>query len=453
MFILHMFETCVDGVGTGLGDQRGRQSFLVGHVPEAGEGVGIVGNDHIHTVTLYHAVLAADLRIIHGLDGFHQRRFIVKVAKNAGIVAVEEVQVAAAQRRVLHPQCFKGFRAYLIVGTGKSVVLIVLKLKDRHTAIRRRTVPIASARRLYDRFQRGQLAQQYRKGDVHTGLDTTGGHQKGRHPCVQAASHLVQHRSPVCHAQVRAEQVDTLVPNLAKRVEHEACDGAGVDDHQCLWRGLHTFDALQLYEGIIDNEREVPTAIDMDDRLRVNTAWVDYHGAAGGYRHLIGIAHIPEWRRAAKVHSEGAVRIPPEDFLERDLVGNPRMVESPRTIGEGHRAATLEPARYGGYAIRVADEAGGGQGQIVIHVVALQRGQASRPAGDLRLRAPLLWHGDMWLLGDIDPVLRAAHPVPFKPVVHVHTSYAILRPRPRCCVRVSVAISTARSWISRSLRM
>ena len=70
-----------------------------------------------------------------------------------------------------------------------------------------------------------------------------------------------QHREVTLHLLV--QQRLTLVCFLYDAVQHNPI-----------------LDALQLYEGIVDNECDVTTAIDVDDRLRVDAAGVDHHGAA-----------------------------------------------------------------------------------------------------------------------------------------------------------------------------
>ena len=115
------------------------------------------------------------------------------------------------------------------------------------------------------------------------------------------------------------------------------------------------------------------------------------------------------------------MRIAAEDLLKRDLVGDPRMVKPAWTIGKRHLPPALQPSGDGRNERGIANETGGSQRHLIIDVLSLQRGQGTRPSGDLRLCAPLLRYGHGWLFGDINPVLRAARPVPLEPVLQYHS--------------------------------
>ena len=71
------------------------------------------------------------------------------------------------------------------------------------------------------------------------------------------------------------------------------------------------------------------------------------------------------------------MRIPSQDFLKADLVDDSGMIKATLPIGEGDCAAAAKP--HGDFRdVRgIGDKAGRRQKQIVVYIVALQRGQTA----------------------------------------------------------------------------
>lgn len=111
----------------------------------------------------------------------------------------------------------------------------------------------------------------------------------------------------------------------------------------------------------------------------------------------VRILLIPK-RVAAEVYGKSAVRIPAQRLFKGDLVGDPRLVISALPVGKGDRAAALQPCGNSRALRRIGDKAGRCQQQVVVHIVARQLRQASRPAGRIGLGAPLGGNGKGRLL-------------------------------------------------------
>lgn len=117
-------------------------------------------------------------------------------------------------------------------------------------------------------------------------------------------------------------------------------------------------------------------------RLGIDAAGVAYERAALRQGDRIFRVRIPEWL-AAEVHGKAPVGIAAKDLFKRDLVDDARVIEAALPVGKGDRTAALEPRGDGWNLGRIGEHALGGQHQILIDVLALQRGQTARSAGTL----------------------------------------------------------------------
>ena len=176
-------------------------------------------------------------------------------------------------------------------------------------------------------------------------------------------------------------------------------------------------DVRKLDNRLAHHERDLASAIDRDDRLRIDAAGI--RDRAGGLRdrHRLRIGLILE-RLAAEIHGEGARAIAPEDDFKRNLICDPGIVKATLPIGKGDFPAALEPPADGRNLRRIGQVAFGGEDHIVVNIVRLQDREAAGPAGDVGIGGALGRDRNGWLFRDVDAIVRAALSVPFKPVVH-----------------------------------
>ena len=160
-------------------------------------------------------------------------------------------------------------------------------------------------------------------------------------------------------------------------------------------------------------------------------------------------ARAAEKRLAAEIDRETAVRLSPQNAVKGNLVDDPRIIKAALPVGKGDCAAAAQPRGDFVQSAHVGNEAGRRERQVAVHGVALQRGQAAAAAGNVGKGHALGRERDGGMLGDVNAVFRTFHAVPLEPVRH----HAILSPLPRWFRLVSVAISTARSRTSCSLRI
>ena len=161
----------------------------------------------------------------------------------------------------------------------------------------------------------------------------------------------------------------------------------------------------------------VPGQRDLQNRLcRENTRILD-KGTAGSYGDIV-VGRQIEHRVTAENHRKGAMRIAPEDLLKGDLIHDMGIIKATLPIGEGDRSAAPKPRGDLGQAACVLDESGAGQHQIVIDILAFQRGQAAGAPGDIGERGAFRRKRNGGVLCYMDAVLRAFRAVPFKPVCH-----------------------------------
>lgn len=151
--------------------------------------------------------------------------------------------------------------------------------------------------------------------------------------------------------------------------------------------------ACQFYDGCAYHERNISGARQGDERFGINAARIGDCAAGCRDCHIRYIVLVPEGI-APEIHSEGTVRIAPEHLLKRDLVCNPGVVVPSGPVGEGHRSFSLQPCGDHGDLCRISNEAGCCQDHIVIDVITFELCQASWPARDIGLLAPLQRNGD-----------------------------------------------------------
>ena len=158
---------------------------------------------------------------------------------------------------------------------------------------------------------------------------------------------------------------------------------------------------------------------------------------------------VVEERLAAEVHREAAMRIAFENDLKRNLVRYSRIVITAHAIGERQSARALQPLHNFRDFRWIVDPAVARERHVVVHIFAFQCNEASALARDICGGLPFSGNGDGRVLGNVNAVLCTFHTIPNKVIGHefLH-SYAIRIPLPRCCLRVSPAISTARSRMS-----
>lgn len=106
------------------------------------------------------------------------------------------------------------------------------------------------------------------------------------------------------------------------------------------------------------------------------------------------------------------MRITSENFLKRDLIGHASIIKATVAIGEGDCAGAAKPTSDLRYPFRIRDHASGCHNQIIINVFALQRSQATRPAGDIGEGGAFRRDGQRRLLCNINPVFGRARTVP-----------------------------------------
>ncbi len=173
---------------------------------------------------------------------------------------------------------------------------------------------------------------------------------------------------------------------------------------------------LQFRDGHAHHERGLAAAVHGDHWLGKHAAGVGDERSRGGQGNLLYACLIPEGL-ASEIDRKRAMRIPSQDLLKGNLIDNPSLIKATLPVGEGDCTAAPEPRGNGRDARRVGDEAACREQQIIVYIVAFQRGQTARPSRHIREGYPLGGKCDGRLLRHMDAIFRAAHTVPFKPVV------------------------------------
>ena len=112
------------------------------------------------------------------------------------------------------------------------------------------------------------------------------------------------------------------------------------------------------------------------------------------------------------------MRIPSQNLLKGNLVGDARLVIPLRPVGKGHFPAALEVSGDLSIPLGILHDALRGEHQIVVDGVALQNRKTPAAARHIHERCALIGQRQYRLFQHVDAVLCAAYLVPLKPVVH-----------------------------------